>query len=1027
MKTTKTSQTQTTTNGSTNTIITAHNQLRKSNSSVLSEESVLASQFVPQHLKIVNSWNVSATFSAAGIISSDENDDDNNKVHSHPGRKSWTPHILICCCGDATKTSNGNGPDNSLRTVHSSYPIRKVPSDLYWATRTTTTTKPIPTTNTKDENTANTTTNPQVCSAESISTLQDYKTTWESILQIERMEILKRYEQYSQYAHPIYIPSHVSMYAIDSSGSTGTTTISMGIAGIADANPPLQIGDIVLLRPLHPLSLPIAPTHPYHHQQQQQTSSTPVYIPEIPQNHPVWSPPAHVTEIQVRVLSVRRSNPLDTVILTWLHPKTWNLLHHTLSTAKSFHQRHHHHQHHHKQRSKTKLPNVHSATSISSASSSYSDSPPDVWEFNVRFVPSNTQYKRCLTALDWLVHSFHDQPARAMEFLFPTHAPYIQVHARNNDSTNGSILEWTRDLNHQQADFVRMVLHRTQNPSTDAIRGPMVLTGCAGTGKTKTMLAAVHAILRLPPENPPSQYRILVCAPSHTAADVITKRLGQSFNAQQLFRLFDSERPVETVPPEVLKYCRQSTEDHTGTFTLPPVKELLQFQIIVCTCSDAHILYRIGMTNQQLREQRQCFQRYLERFCRDTNLSCTLQGVEDPHFTHLFIDEAAQSSEVETLIPFSVVVDQVAPGPRKVEIALVGDPRQLSPEVYSAQAAKAGLEKSFMERLLQRPVQCLGYGRDHMLGPDMVGMEDWLRYSFQHHGQEQLSVFLTSNYRGHVSFLMMPSALFYSDKLQSVDHDKRDGKGETYWSEKLRWVESLSNPLVPQSKLIQDVPEEVRCRKQYAWPLHFRGVAGKDASVTIQSGFASRSWTNETEAKTIVEIVETLSKQGVSSRSIGIMAPFRGQVVLIRKLLRAKNLGAINVGTIEDYQAVEYDVIILSCTRSTEAFVAHDSEHRMGILGQPKRSNVALTRAQYLFIVVGHPDVLIKDIVWRHFLLFCFRNGFYYGVSPSHASKYLEWNKSSKLVRCLPTISTRVEEDETFVTVGTLERLLRNA
>jgi helicase MOV-10 len=724
---------------------------------------------------------------------------------------------------------------------------------------------------------------------------------------------------------------------------------------------------------------------------------------------------------------------------------TWNMLHYTLSTAKAF-QQHQQHHHHHKQHFNTKLTNPHVASSSSSSSaaaaaaSSFATSL-DVWEFNVRFVPSNTLYQRCLAALDWLIHSYQDQPARAMELLFPTHAPHvmIQQHAQNltihgsssqhHPQNNSTTMEWSRELNHQQADFVRMVLHRTQYPSTDEVRGPMVLTGCAGTGKTKTMLAAVHAILQVPPvsENPSTQYRILVCAPSHTAADVITKRLGLTWNAHQLFRLFDSERPVETVPPDVLKFCRQSTDDHTGTFTLPSAKEMLQFQIIVCTCSDAHILYRIGMTNQQLREQRRCFRTYLETACRGTNLSCTLQGVEDTHFTHLFIDEAAQSSEVETLIPFSVVVDPVVPGPRKVEIALVGDPRQLSPEVYSAEAAKAGLEKSFMERLLHRPVQCLGYGRDHMLGPDMVGMEDWLRYSFQHHGQEQLSVFLTSNYRGHVSFLMMPSVLFYSDKLQSVDHDNRDEKGETFWPEKLRWVESLSNPVVLDSNRIPAIPDEVRCRKQYSWPLHFRGVAGKDASVTIQSGFASRSWTNEIEAKNIVEIVETLTKLGLSSRSIGIMAPFRGQVVLIRKLLRANNLGAINVGTIEDYQAVEYDVIILSCTRSTEAFVAHDVEHRMGIIGQPKRSNVALTRAQNLFIVVGHPDVLVKDIVWRQFLLFCFRNGLYYGEAPAQQSKYLNWDASRKLVRCLPTIATRETDDETLLAVGTIERLLRNA
>jgi hypothetical protein len=35
------------------------------------------------------------------------------------------------------------------------------------------------------------------------------------------------------------------------------------------------------------------------------------------------------------------------------------------------------------------------------------------------------------------------------------------------------------------------------------------------------------------------------------------------------------------------------------------------------------------------------------------------------------------------------------------------------------------------------------------------------------------------------------------------------------------------------------------------------------------------------------------------------MAPFRAQVVLIRHHLRTFDLGGVNVGTIEDYQAVE--------------------------------------------------------------------------------------------------------------------------
>lgn len=475
------------------------------------------------------------------------------------------------------------------------------------------------------------------------------------------------------------------------------------------------------------------------------------------------------------------------------------------------------------------------------------------------------------------------------------------------------------------------------------------------------MLCAVHAVLAagasansdnsLPP-------RILVCTPSHTASDVVTRRLGQYLTRNQLFRLYAADRPIETVPVEVLKFCRQS-DDQMGTFVIPDVPILMQFQVIVCTCLDAHLLYRIGLTNQQLRTKRRCFQAFLQKSCEGTNLGFALTGVDDPHFTHLFIDEAAQATEPETLIPLSIVVDPAAGSrSRKVEIALVGDPRQLSPSVYSAQAGTAGLERSLMERLLQRPVSCLGGGRDHLLGPDFVQMEEWLIYSLQRNG-EQLSVFLTLNYRGHPSFLMMPSVLFYSDKLQSMEHEKERDAGEAFWCERLRHIENLTDPVTATDVTFSDdEPDEVHCRKQFRWPLHFRGVVGTDTSVTVESGFASSSWENFAEAQAVVDICITLNEKGVSTQSIGVMAPFRGQVVLIRKMLRTKNLGGINVGTIEDYQSVEHDVIVLSLVRSTHSFVEHDMKNRMGVFGQPKRSNVALTRAEFLFVVVRHLSFL---------------------------------------------------------------------
>ncbi len=70
-----------------------------------------------------------------------------------------------------------------------------------------------------------------------------------------------------------------------------------------------------------------------------------------------------------------------------------------------------------------------------------------------------------------------------------------------------------------------------------------------------------------------------------------------------------------------------------------------------------------------------------------------------------------------------------------------------------------------MERLLRRPVKCLGGGEQHMLGPIRLpdslfdetasSLMDLIRYYATVDGQEQLTIFLTDNYRGHPGFLMV--------------------------------------------------------------------------------------------------------------------------------------------------------------------------------------------------------------------------------------------------------------------------------
>jgi superfamily I DNA and/or RNA helicase len=225
------------------------------------------------------------------------------------------------------------------------------------------------------------------------------------------------------------------------------------------------------------------------------------------------------------------------------------------------------------------------------------------------------------------------------------------------------------------------------------------------------------------------------------------------------------------------------------------------------------------------------------------------------------------------------------------------------------------------------------------------------------------------------------------------------------------------------------VPGDVQQRKQFSFPLHFCSVPGKDQTVSVDNIADGHSWSNLPEAQKIVEIVLILVHQpGISTQSIGIMASFRGQVLLLRRLLREKNLGAVDVGLVEDYQGVERDVIILSLTRSSFELVPNDVSHRVGLFGQHKRSNVALTRAEQLLIIVGDPSAMSKDLVWRQFLWFCLRNGLWYGqVDTKLIESEFQWDSDyHQILRFLPQQEAAQEDSKKFIVVSSLERHLRD-
>ncbi|KAL3619416.1 Regulator of nonsense transcripts 1-like protein [Castilleja foliolosa] len=127
------------------------------------------------------------------------------------------------------------------------------------------------------------------------------------------------------------------------------------------------------------------------------------------------------------------------------------------------------------------------------------------------------------------------------------------------------------------------------------------------------------------------------------------------------------------------------------------------------------------------------------------------------------------------------------------------------------------------------------------------------------------------------------------------------------------------------------------------------------------------SYLNRTEAANVEKIVTTFLKSGVVPNQIGVITPYEGQRAYIvnymsrNGALRQQLYKEIEVASVDSFQGREKDYIILSCVRSNE-------HQGIGFLNDPRRLNVALTRARYGIVVLGNPKVLSKQPLWNGLL-----------------------------------------------------------
>jgi len=171
---------------------------------------------------------------------------------------------------------------------------------------------------------------------------------------------------------------------------------------------------------------------------------------------------------------------------------------------------------------------------------------------------------------------------------------------------------------------------------------------------------------------------------------------------------------------------------------------------------------------------------------------------------------------------------------------------------------------------------------------------------------------------------------------------------------------SLQNGVTMQERIRRDV--------DFPWPVVDSPMMFWSNLGAEEISASGTSYLNRTEAQNVEKIVTRFFKAGVQPGDIGIITPYEGQRSYVVSSMQAtgsfkkENYKEVEVASVDAFQGREKDFIILSCVRSND-------HQGIGFLSDPRRLNVALTRAKYGLVILGNPKVLSKHPLWHYLLL----------------------------------------------------------
>uniref|UniRef100_A0A8W7Q209 AAA+ ATPase domain-containing protein n=1 Tax=Anopheles coluzzii TaxID=1518534 RepID=A0A8W7Q209_ANOCL len=452
---------------------------------------------------------------------------------------------------------------------------------------------------------------------------------------------------------------------------------------------------------------------------------------------------------------------------------------------------------------------------------------------------------------------------------------------------------------------------------------PILLIGPFGTGKTYTLAQAIKQLLLQ------DGTKILICTHSNSAADLYIKDylhpwVEEGMTEARPLRVYYHKRWVATVNSIVQKYCLVDLNINMRNFRRPTVKDILKHRIVVVTL----------------------------------NISMELASLDLPkgHFTHIFLDEAAQAMECEAIMPLALAGE-------RTRIVLAGDHMQMSPELFSNFAKERKLHVSLLERLYDH------YPNDF-----------------------PCKILLCENYRAHDAIIRFTSELFYEQKLIASGKQPRHEKFYplTFFTTRGEDVQDKNSTAFYNNSEVYEVVERV-CELRKKWPSAWGKI--NDQSIGIMTPYADQ----------VFRIRSELRKRRMGGISVERVANVQGKQfrAIFLSTVRTRRTCNANASEGAGTSSEEVDYGFLSNSKLLNTAITR-AQSLVAVVGDP----VALCS-------IGRCRK-----VWERFIEICYQNKSLFGITWSLLRSQLdgvELKKTYVLNPLAPEFVPRALQGEAYL------------